>query len=377
MVVLSWPIEHPTPTVPKRLPRITCRLCLLLVLATIRGAVFLVEQPSQTLMMEFPYFRWMASVFGRLVTWQVHRLLLALTGTLVQVTIVLMCICYMWLVPSGDWLSMLKQPNWVSWGAMGIHIWSQLWLLEQRLGLTYIFYIPLATGMCTYCCPLHMGVPSNPKTLLAIPSPWAIKMKKKLTKKVRKRAKRNSKKRAMVRKYKNRRGESKVCLAYECFGHMSSQVCWIVHMHDHVHVYHVYTYGIPKIQLRCGTANLRSSQVYPLGYGEALVKNHQNWSVSRIDLIIYLLEVVGTHFKSCLKVLVATPFISQVSANNVLAFKHKVYSLLAGAKPAEAVPLHLNGIQWEFFRVRWWNKHGNKFYYFKGGHDYTAWILCQ
>ncbi|CAL1165989.1 unnamed protein product [Cladocopium goreaui] len=94
-------------------------------------------------------------------------------------------------------------------------------------------------------------------------SPWAIKMKKKLTKKVRKRAKRNSKKRAMVRKYKNRRGESKVC----------------------------------------GTANLRSSQIYPLGYGEALVKNHQNWSVS---------------------------------ANNVLAFKHKVYSLLAGAKPAEA-----------------------------------------
>ena len=124
-------------------------------------------------------------------------------------------------------------------------------------------------------------------------------------------------------------------------------------MHDHVHVYHVYTYGIPKIQLRCGTANLRSSQVYPLGYGEALVKNHQNWSVSRIDLIIYLLEVVGTHFKSCLKVLVATPFISQVSANNVLAFNHKVYSLLAGAKPAEAVPLHLNGIQWESFRVRW------------------------
>ena len=142
MVVLSWPIEHPTPTVPKRLPRITCRLCLLLVLATIRGAVFLVEQPSQTLMMEFPYFRWMASVFGRLVTWQVHRLLLALTGTLVQVTIVLMCICYMWLVPSGDWLSMLKQPNWVSWGAMGIHIWSQLWLLEQRLGLILRPFLP-------------------------------------------------------------------------------------------------------------------------------------------------------------------------------------------------------------------------------------------
>ena len=154
MVVLSWPIEHPTPTVPKRLPRITCRLCLLLVLATIRGAVFLVEQPSQTLMMEFPYFRWMASVFGRLVTWQVHRLLLALTGTLVQVTIVLMCICYMWLVPSGDWLSMLKQPNWVSWGAMGIHIWSQLWLLEQRLGLTYIFIFhwPLACALIAALC---------------------------------------------------------------------------------------------------------------------------------------------------------------------------------------------------------------------------------
>ena len=44
----------------------------------------MVEQPSQTLMMEFPYFRWMASVFGKLVTWQVHRLLLASTGILCQ-----------------------------------------------------------------------------------------------------------------------------------------------------------------------------------------------------------------------------------------------------------------------------------------------------
>ncbi|CAL1126267.1 unnamed protein product [Cladocopium goreaui] len=65
-------------------------------------------------------------------------------------------------------------------------------------------------------------------------SPWAIKMKKKLTKKVRKRAKRNSKKRAMVRKYKNRRGESKVCLAYElaptmCWrSNTRCTVCWLV-----------------------------------------------------------------------------------------------------------------------------------------------------
>ena len=51
-----------------------------------------------------------------------------------------------------------------------------------------------------------------------------------------------------------------------------------------------------KNQLRCGTADLRSSQVYPAGYGEALVKNHQKWTVSWIDLIKYLaytLEVVG------------------------------------------------------------------------------------
>ena len=90
---------------------------------------------------------------------------------------------------------------------------------------SYFTYIVLYfTGICIYCCTLHMGAPSSPKTPLAIPSPWAIKMKKKLTKKVRKRAKRNSKKRAMVRKYKNHRGETRVCLAYECFEHMPSRL---------------------------------------------------------------------------------------------------------------------------------------------------------
>jgi hypothetical protein len=55
--------------------RICTRLILLLALAFIRGAVSLVEQPSSTLMLLFPYVCWFAKLVALFSNWLVTRLL--------------------------------------------------------------------------------------------------------------------------------------------------------------------------------------------------------------------------------------------------------------------------------------------------------------
>ena len=56
-------------------PRITCRLCLLLLLTFIRCGLSLVEQPSSTLMLWFPYFMWLRKTISLFWPWLVTRLL--------------------------------------------------------------------------------------------------------------------------------------------------------------------------------------------------------------------------------------------------------------------------------------------------------------
>ena len=50
-------------------PRITTRLVLLLLLATIRLAVCIVEQPLSSLMPRFPYFEWLATIVNMFWSW--------------------------------------------------------------------------------------------------------------------------------------------------------------------------------------------------------------------------------------------------------------------------------------------------------------------
>ena len=54
--------------------RIACRMILLLVLCFIRCVVNLIEQPSSTLMLAFPYVRWLAKVISLFFPWLETRL---------------------------------------------------------------------------------------------------------------------------------------------------------------------------------------------------------------------------------------------------------------------------------------------------------------
>ena len=55
-------------------PRITARMCLLLLLGFIRCVVFLVEQPGSTLMLWFPYVAWLSRTVSNFVPWLTTRL---------------------------------------------------------------------------------------------------------------------------------------------------------------------------------------------------------------------------------------------------------------------------------------------------------------
>ena len=55
--------------------RIVCRLVLLLLLGFVRCTISLVEQPSSTLMLCFPYIRWFAKLVALFYNWIEARLL--------------------------------------------------------------------------------------------------------------------------------------------------------------------------------------------------------------------------------------------------------------------------------------------------------------
>ena len=54
--------------------RITCRLILILMLATVRCVWTMVEQPGSTTMLYFPYLVWWARVINKWIPWQRTRL---------------------------------------------------------------------------------------------------------------------------------------------------------------------------------------------------------------------------------------------------------------------------------------------------------------
>ena len=55
-------------------PRITTRLTLLLLLCTVRSVVFLLEQPSSSVMGKFPYMDWLRRVISLICGWKLQRL---------------------------------------------------------------------------------------------------------------------------------------------------------------------------------------------------------------------------------------------------------------------------------------------------------------
>ena len=131
---MSWPWSF-CPKLPGQiLPRITCRMCLLLLLAFVRCAVFLVEQPSSSLMLAFPYLVWLQKIVSLFWPWLVTRLWATqcIGNTSISVTnhdnkskIFKYSI---------DFFLGVYLVNWVTWAAMAMPIWSQLWFLEIRLG---------------------------------------------------------------------------------------------------------------------------------------------------------------------------------------------------------------------------------------------------
>ncbi len=78
----SFEVNHLQLLHPLGVLRITARMILLLLLATVRGVVFLIEQPSLSLMMAVPYVKWMAKILTNITPWQVCRLLLVLIAIL-------------------------------------------------------------------------------------------------------------------------------------------------------------------------------------------------------------------------------------------------------------------------------------------------------
>ena len=186
-------------------PRITSRLCLLLILASIRGAVFLVEQPSASMMVAFPYIRWMSRIFGGL--WQQHRLSLDSIPKNLNVEVLRMESVHVhletpcWTQSYGKlWAQVLEAHNYLRNG---------VWTLQPRLSHLSCINVPMVTcGILDF-----FSVRFSVYTLSDL-SPWAARLKKKLTKKVRKRAKKNSKKNGVTRKYKDKHGRTRVCLAW-------------------------------------------------------------------------------------------------------------------------------------------------------------------
>ena len=106
--------------------------------------------------------------------------------------------------------------------------------------------------------------------------PWANKLRRRLTARVRKRAKKNSVKDAMVRRYKDRKGRPRVFCPYSLWEICASD-CNLL---NSVFFLLASLSTSTSPQLRCGSKALKRSQVYPKGYGKAIVKYHTKWAAS-------------------------------------------------------------------------------------------------
>lgn len=121
--------------------RIVCRMVLLLLIGFVRCVVNLVEQPSSTLMMAFPYVRWLSKMTALFFPWLITRLLES--QFYCQWSIVQVILSNRIMIDTGHEVLILKNmwsncPDWVAWPSMGIEIWSQRWSSDVRIELRVV-----------------------------------------------------------------------------------------------------------------------------------------------------------------------------------------------------------------------------------------------
>lgn len=207
---LSWGFNSWNHLLPITSPRITCRLCLLLLLVFVRCGMCLVEQPSSTIMVHFPYLVWLSRTINLFWPWLMTRL----WNT--QHSVTMLCV---WLrtVKFKSYADLIVSPWTESHGKLRAPKY------EANRGVRIMVGSPRYDILCSRSKHAHASSeivinpfnhgsnsskPSRAMGLLCWLSTWSYRLKKKITKAVRRRIQKNK---ATTRKYIDGNGRTRVC----------------------------------------------------------------------------------------------------------------------------------------------------------------------